>query len=103
MGNLQILGNPRLADISALDPALQCENGQPREVDPKAVLGVVQGIPEQDNPNGTSCLISNAGQASSLSPGAQDNNPTLSNTIGHMLVEDSQVVHGIMPSRNFQA
>ena len=67
MSQLQILGNPRLTDISALDPALQCEDGQPTAVNPRTVLGVVEVIPEEDNPGGTSCLISNAGQASSSS------------------------------------
>jgi len=64
VGQMQILGKPRLQDISALENVLQCENGQPAVLDPKAVLGVIEVIPEEDNPNGTSCLISNVGQAS---------------------------------------
>jgi len=63
VGQMQILGKPRLQDISALENVLQCENGQPAVLDPKAVLGVIEVIPEEDNPNGTSCLISNVGQA----------------------------------------
>ena len=72
VGQLQILGNPRLTDISALDPALQCQDGQPEVLDPKTVLGVIEVIPEQHNPNGTSCLISNAGQVSCLLPWVRD-------------------------------
>ena len=64
VGQLQILGNPRLTDISALDNALRCQGGQPEVLDPKTVLGVVEVIPMEDNPSGTSCLISNVGQAS---------------------------------------
>ena len=63
IGNLQIIGNPRLQDISALDNFLECDNGMPKKVDPMAVLGVIQITPEVVSINGTSCLISTAEQA----------------------------------------
>ncbi len=63
MGNLQILGNPRLQDISALEDALGCVGNRPTAVDAKAVLGAIEVIPEGAS-SSTSCLINNAAQAS---------------------------------------
>jgi len=68
IGNLQIIGNPRLQDISTLDNLLKCEAGIPESVDPMAVLGVIQVVPPENKLDGTSCLISTAQQARTLSP-----------------------------------
>ena len=63
VGKLEILGNPRLQDISALEDALGCVGNRPTAVDAKAVLGAIEVIPE-GAPSSTSCLINNAAQAS---------------------------------------
>jgi hypothetical protein len=68
IGNFQIIGNPRLQDISALSTSLRCKDGVPGSVNSTAVLGVIQVVPKDPFPFWNSCLMSTAGQARDPSP-----------------------------------
>ena len=57
-GNLQIIGNPRLTDISALDTVLNCNN----QTNPAAPVGAIEVIPTAGPPAQGSCLLSTHGQ-----------------------------------------
>ena len=60
MGNLQVIGNPRLTDISALESYFECDN----VTTPLATIGAVEVIPTV-NPNPqsvVSCLLSTVEQ-----------------------------------------
>ena len=63
MGNLQVIGNPRLTDISALESFFDCNN----VTTPLAAIGAVEVIPtvNPDPQSIISCLLGTVNQVKS--------------------------------------